>query len=395
MGNANVSHRVETLAVSSAMDMERAMASTTLPKRIDLQANLLTHAKGATVERLLRRVGCHELCIQGKSSSTAAPRRLFEPEVVRAIGHVKQSRLQKLILKNLDIQRGDNDHHSGPNRSVDPLECMAHRLSKLTHLEELHLQSCRIDESILEDILISIKQLPHLKQVTINLRDHITNRRLRAQLEHVASELVARPQMTSMALSEYPLQSCFWKNVAVSDSLTHLSLALRHDDQLSLLHPHQRQYFWDLLQQNKSIQQLEFQVAAGVSLTNLQEMLADNSTVTSLLLHLEEDPTHVSQWLSQVLEYDNFTLEKVHLLCHNLYGYKVRIPNRQIDFYTRLNRNGRRKLVGDDANSTRSQEWVTALSQNTYDVSSTYYWLQAHPQLVTRAIVAATTTTDN
>lgn len=363
-----VSHREETLVLTTPKDIECAMLAVTLPKRVEVQASLLSHSKGVGIENLLKRVGCLELCIQGKSA--AAPRRVFVHEVLAAISHVKQHKLQKLVLKNLDLHlvEASNAQEQGPD------SLFLKGLSKLHNLEELEVQSCRLDGT-LADILCVTERLTELRQVTINLSDPVEDHNTMELFVKNMTSLLERPKITSLAISEFPRDEAFWKSISTSQTLTHLGLAHRHNA------PDQQRY-WDLLQGNSSIQQLELQVKVntGTSLTPLMQLLKKNTTIASLWLHLQEDPTHVSQQLTTVLEHHNFTLQKAHLLCQNIYGFRVKIPSPRLNFFTKLNRQGRRQLWGIQG-QPKDSEWISAMAANTYDVSSTFYWLRSNPNL--------------
>lgn len=368
------SRREETLVLSTSEDVERAMATVTFPpKRVDIQASLLSYSKGPSLELLLKRVGCLEMCIQGKK---CCPRRVFEHQVAAAISHVKAHKLKSLSLKNLDMRRirdAPDDHpqeldfeHEGP---------LYKQLLTLENLEELHVVSCRLD-STLVNILQATERLPHLREVTIQLNDKIEDEAWRGVLVNTMTMLVQRPQVTSLAISEFPQDEEFWKGVESSQTLTHLGLAHRCDT------PDQQQY-WHLLRSNSSIQQLELQVDSGVSLSFLMDMLRKNTTVLSLFLHLQEDPTSISQQLTQVLESHNYILQRVALLCQNIYGYKVKVPCPRLDFFTKMNRQGRGHLYGV-IRQADDLDWVEALAGNTYDLSSTFYWLRSNPNLFGR-----------
>jgi len=545
--------RVETLVLATPLDVERAMASTTRPKRVVVHAKLLTNnnnsnrittatrSRNATAAaaavannnnntttntttaitnnpykplrsplyKILQRVGCTELCVRGTSSSV--PRRVYEHELVLLLQSIPHARhgLQKIWFQNLDIQQqhyqqrqqqqqqqldpaeaaaaataaaaavlerpdvdgqaegdgntridditGNNnirDYHQEEEEEEEPAATLSlkhHFRHNLPNLQELHLESCRLDESTtLRDILLAVavrrrsssrsgikysntSKQPRLRQLSLNLCDPILNTATQQLLEETVIQLLQVPKkyfsqqylyryhpyhrrrrcrkqpspttaLTHLALSEFPRSLLFWQHVATSSTLTHLSLSLdrlwgatdninnnsnnnANEEQTSLTMPNQQQQYWDLLQLNTSIEQLELQASRKVypsdsrPLQPLIDILKENTTLRTLVLHLndpnssslqqqsyqeddhnDDDTQNIDENSShsqygylnsaiiandltyQVLERHNFTLHTVHLMCYNFYGYQVRIPHMLLDFYTKLNRQGRQQL---------------------------------------------------
>ena len=499
------------------MDMERALAGTCYPKCVVIYAHLLSPSNHKTwnyVKSALKQVGCHELVLQGKSAH--APRRVYEHDIATVLTWVRSTRLKKLTLLNLDIQRaavadagvvaeeGAAAPEEQQQQQQQPSErklTLKERLSQFHHLEDFHLQSVRLEDvepatptaasirttdTLMDDVLRLLQSgLSNLKHVSLQFCDEITDpiqkRRLLETMTDLASRGKAVPSKTpmprqsrleqkmkskwsplsSLAISEYPTNrtdpavKAFWKAIATSPALTHLSLFYRgeRDTEESNDHVNEEEddqvvqlgvastsdaktedsglpFPWNMLQQNTSIQQLELHVQPGVDMEPLLRYLKDNTTLLKLVLHLEQDPTDIAQALTQVVEQDNLTLQSVNLLCHNLYGYKVRIPCRKLDFYTKLNRTGRDKLVrgtpvagaaGITIKTTVATVWTSdcgfatqtttttsplirpaaemaalttpakdadfihAMASNNYDINCLYYWLHANPNLFSRA----------
>ena len=439
------SSRVETLVLNTPLDLDRAMASTTQPRTVVIAAHLLApqppqqhwHSlrlpsdNWSPLHRVLRRVGCLEVCVQGKSS--AVPRRVYEHELVALLQSIPKAhrRLRKIVLKNLDVQRvpelEDEEAVEGTTNSTQNL---SNELLQLRGLQELHIQSCRLDEpTTLVDLIATLTHLKsHLRQVTLEWLDPIQLPSTHHLLVQTLTALVQPKSsaLTSLAVSEYPHSMAFWRGIATSKTLTHLSLSLDYphtESSNDSIHTNvfkeaERQLFWDLLQQNTSIEQLELQVGGFTTTTTspldpLMALLKTNTTWKSLLVHLNGpkddasqvhhtttaftlrpplpnatttnnntpfyyylNPTQVAQDVSDILEQDNYTLRQVHVLCFNLYGFKVRIPHTQLDFYCKLNRQGRHKLLlledndDSDSDSDCEEEVVTSSRRSTDSIVS-------------------------
>lgn len=365
------STRCETVAIDSPPDVERALASVHRPRRINITAPALlskdlTKKAGPRLRQLLRRCGCLELSIAGKKPEV--PRRVYESELVQTLKSIKKPhKLALLELRNIDVQRlGD----AGGSLA----DCMA----KFANLEELHLHSCRWDDNLFPEIVkVVLEVLTKLQKVTLHFCDGPSVEYNDVMLD-AATQLLERPAIQSLALSDYPQSPTFWKNVASSTTLQHLSLTCHHDEDLPCLS--------QLLQENQSLNSLELNLESSNTnvgiLAPMAQQLRKNKTIQCISLHLQNhDVSRVANVLTDVLERDNLTLKYVNLLCHNLYGYKVRIPCEKLDFLARLNRQGRHHLWRV---SQEQDDWIDAITDNQFDTSAVYYSLRSNPALLVK-----------
>jgi hypothetical protein len=122
----------------------------------------------------------------------------------------------------------------------------------------------------------------------------------------------------------------FWNQAASSTTLTHLGFVLRNDTEDTGTHKSLPQPFlcWDALRQSNSIHQLEFQVSPGVPVAIDVPLLKHNTTISSLTVNVQQDPTDIMQGTTAVLAYN---LSPLHVMSWSVTsmvtGYMSLVPN--------------------------------------------------------------------
>ncbi|CAB9522056.1 expressed unknown protein [Seminavis robusta] len=94
--------------------------------------------------------------------------------------------------------------------------------------------------------------------------------------------------------------------------------------------------------------------------------------------------TTIAESYAKLLRNDNYVLEKLSGSFLRRDGRQTSCTaNRQIDFFLRLNRNGRRQrlLQTDDNDVITRLQWLEALASQSDNVSACFYWLSCNPSL--------------
>ena len=130
----------------------------------------------------------------------------------------------------------------------------------------------------------------------------------------------------------------------------------------------------DFVQNNNTLEFLDLNVKnAHVMLPIVQALRGNNSLGTLNLRHVDELlPDNVLKAFTTTLQ-DNYVLK--HVFCANVWQHS------DISFYLRLNQAGRRHLVSEGNNATRS-DWVDMIINNKRNYRFVYYFLSKNPSLV-------------
>lgn len=144
-----------------------------------------------------------------------------------------------------------------------------------------------------------------------------------------------------------------------------------------------------MLQRNTSLELLGVnRLLCRQSALVIAQGLVQNQTLRTLHLCLRDGPDRgICEAYAQLLRDHNYGLETMSgsgFLRASAGGHDKTCSGlaavSQIDFYLRLNRNGRRFLLRDE-NTVSLHQWMDALGRQNQDVSALFYWLSRNPFL--------------
>ena len=139
------------------------------------------------------------------------------------------------------------------------------------------------------------------------------------------------------------------------------------------------------------LQSLELNVCESINLLPLAQALKANRTLTRLLLCwdspciLANDKNMTA--LRGVLRDHNYVLERLDMTFRDRHDFDPPVDP-QLDFYLRLNRMGRQRLLEENDHIATRADWIKTLSscEDEDDLSSVYYFLSRNPLLCCDAV---------
>jgi len=231
--------------------------------------------------------------------------------------------------------------------------CMAKSIQVAENIQDLELSlgsTLSGTDAGFEELVKAIQHHPKLESLKLTRRLQRGSDAIVTILDNSSIKKVSLAVGTEITIS-------FIQALGTNASLETLEMAVPsniHDDHLELL----------LMELTKALE--KNQTLQNVSLVSIAVPYRDNGPGD---LHISKES---SKALVSVLK------NKYNLYALNVFGQHIA----GVDFYTKLNRAGRKELLRTDIASS-ARDWVDILSTVPDDIACLYYFLQSNPSLCT------------